>query len=86
MTPDEPSYPYMPYALANFRRIRMERRLYVDKNMREAADELRRYLEDEKLRRNLSVRHIGLAVVFHGWEMVACAAVGGGPEREQGPA
>ena len=50
------------------------------KKMREAADQVRRYLADEKLRRrHPSVRHIGLAVVFHGWEMAACEAVGDGP-------
>ena len=31
MTPEEPVYPSIPYGLANFRRIRMERRLWVDK-------------------------------------------------------
>ena len=41
----------------------------------ESMDQLRGYLADEGLRRNTSVRHIGLAVVFHGWEMVWCDAV-----------
>ena len=31
MTLHESRYPRIPYGLANFRRIRMERRLYVDK-------------------------------------------------------
>ena len=47
---------------------------------RGAALQLRRYLADGGLRRrHPSVRHIGLAVVFHGWEMVACEAVGDEP-------
>ena len=106
---DEPGYPSNACGLANFRRIRMERRLWVDKTrflralervdhavlirprrfdsvvaekMREAADQVRRYLADGNLRRrHPSVRHVGLAVVFHGWEMAACEAVGDGPER-----
>ena len=54
----------------------------VAEKMREAADQVRRYLEDENLRRrHPSVRHVGLAVVFHGWEMAACEAVGDGPEQ-----
>ena len=52
----------------------------VAEKMREAADQVRRYLADEDLhRRHPSVRHVGLAVVFHGWEMAACEAVGDGP-------
>ena len=52
--------------------------------MLEAADQVRRYLADEGLRgRHPSVRHVGLAVVFHGWEMAACEAVGDGPEHVQ---
>ena len=52
----------------------------VAEKMREAADQVRRYLADESLRRrHPSVRHVGLAVVFHGWEMAACEAVGDGP-------
>ena len=42
---------------------------------REAMDQLRACLADEGLRRDPSVRHVGLAVVFHGWEMVWCEAV-----------
>ena len=56
----------------------------VAERMREAADQVRRYLEDENLRRrHPSVRHVGLAVVFHGWEMAACEAVGDGQEQVQ---
>ena len=42
----------------------------------EAAQQVRGYLADPGLQRRYpSVRHIGLAVVFHGWEMVAYKAV-----------
>ena len=45
--------------------------------LREARAQLQRYLADESLRRHQpSVRHVGLAVVFHGWELAACEAVG----------
>ena len=44
-------------------------------------EQVRRQLGDEGLgRRHPSVRQVGLAVVFHGWEMAACEAVGDGPE------
>ena len=47
--------------------------------MRGAREQLAGYLADEGLRRRTpSVRHVGLAVVFHGWELAACEAV----ERE----
>ena len=37
---------------------------------------MRGYLADPDLQRRYpSVQHIGLAVVFHGWEMVAYEAV-----------
>ena len=59
----------------------------VAEKIREAADQVRRYLADEDLhRRHPTVRHIGLAVVFHGWEMAACEAVDGDPEHQQGRA
>ena len=46
--------------------------------IREATAQLRRYLADESLaRRYPSVRFVGLAVVFRGWEMVSCEAVHG---------
>ena len=48
----------------------------VADKVQEAVCQLRHYLADPSLRRRYrSVRHIGLAVVFHGWEMVACQAV-----------
>ena len=49
--------------------------------MVEARTQLARYLADEGLRRRMpSVRHVGLAVVFHGWEMAACETVGDGAD------
>ena len=41
----------------------------------DAVVQLRGYLADPSMRRYPSVRHIGLAVVFHGWELVAYQAV-----------
>ena len=44
--------------------------------VREAVLQVRGYLADPSLQRRYpSVRHMGLAVVFHGWEMVAYEAV-----------
>ncbi len=41
----------------------------------DAHEQLRRYLADERLARAYpSARFTGLAVVFHGWEMVSCQA------------
>ena len=49
----------------------------VAETMRGAREQLAGYLADEGLRRRApSVRYIGLAVVFHGWEQAACEAVG----------
>ena len=42
---------------------------------RQALDQLQGYLAGERLRRHPSVRHIGLALVFHGWELVWSEAV-----------
>ena len=48
----------------------------VAETMRGAREQLAGYLADEGLRRRApSVRYIGLAVVFHGWELAACKAV-----------
>ncbi len=45
---------------------------------RAAQEQLRHYLADQALRRrHPSVQHVGVAVVFHGWEMVACEAAEG---------
>ena len=42
----------------------------------EATAQLRRYLADERLARQFpGVRFVGLAVVFHGWELAHCDAV-----------
>ena len=47
----------------------------VSAKIHEAVVQLRGYLSDEGLRRrHPSVQYIGLAIVFHGWEMVACEA------------
>ena len=44
--------------------------------LRGARAQVAGYLADEGLRRLASsVRHVGLAVVFHGWELAACEAV-----------
>ena len=51
----------------------------VAARLEEARGQLRGYLADEALtRRQPSVRYVGLAIVFHGWEMAACEAVDGG--------
>ena len=48
----------------------------VADRMQEAVRQLRSYLADSSLpHRYPSVRHIGLAVVFHGWELVAYQAI-----------
>ena len=48
----------------------------VADKMQEAVGQLRGYLTDPSLRRrHPSVRHIGLAVVFHGWELAAYQAI-----------
>ena len=53
----------------------------VDAAFRAAAEQLRRYLADRRLaRRHPSVRFAGLAVVFHGAQMVRCEQVAG-PEE-----
>ena len=53
----------------------------IAETLRGARAQVAGYLADEGLRRRApSVRHVGLAVVFHGWELAACEAVG--PEAE----
>ena len=43
---------------------------------REAGDQLQRYLADQRLARQYaSIRFTGLALVFHGWQLVHAAAV-----------
>ena len=61
----------------------------VAETMRGAREQLKGYLADEGLRRRApSVRYVGLAVVFHGWELAACEAVepGSGDEAPGQPA
>ena len=49
----------------------------VASRLQEARTQLRGYLADARLRRQSpAVRHVGLAVVFRGWELAACDAVG----------
>ena len=49
----------------------------VASRLEEARTQLSGYLADPGLRgRQPGVRHVGLAVVFHGWELAACEAVG----------
>ena len=49
----------------------------VAARLREARMQLQGYLADPALHRQQpAVRHIGVAVVFHGWELAACEAVG----------
>ena len=49
----------------------------VAAKVQEAVEQLRGYLADPSMRsRYPSVQHIGLAVVLHGWELVAYEAVG----------
>ena len=48
----------------------------VAERLERAKTQLRQYLGDNGLRKRQStVRHVGLAMVFHGWELVACEAV-----------
>ena len=57
------------------RRESLAESVVADK-LREAVLQVRGYLADPSLRRRYpSVQHIGLAVVFHGWEVVAYQAV-----------
>ena len=57
------------------RRTSLDESVVAD-TVQEAVLQLRSYLADPSLlRRYPSVRHIGLAVVFHGWELVAYQAI-----------
>ena len=63
------------------RRESLDESVVADK-VQEAVGQLRGYLADPLLRRRYpSVRHIGLAVVFHGWELVAYQAIDDSKER-----
>ena len=60
----------------------------VASRLEEARTQLRGYLADPGLRGGQpGVRHVGLAVVFHGWELTACEAVGdeGSGDRASAP-
>ena len=46
----------------------------VAEKMDKAKQQLQVYLQDKKLRRWASINHIGLALVFHGWQLVAYEA------------
>ena len=59
------------------RSVRLDETL-VAQAVAEAGAPLRRYLADDDLRRRQPVRTVGLAVVFHGWQMVCCEAVEAG--------
>ena len=59
----------------------------VAETLRGARAQLAGYLADEGLwRRAPSVRYIGLAVVFHGWELTGCEAVEPGTGDGEGAA
>ena len=48
----------------------------IAETLRGAREQVAGYLADEGLRRFApSVRHVGLAVVFHGWELAGCEAM-----------
>ncbi len=54
----------------------LDESLVADK-VQEAVLQVRSYLADPSLRRRYpSVQHLGLAMVFHGWELIAYEAVG----------
>ena len=73
-------YPDMAYGyvieLKYLRRGEAADESVVTERIERAKEQLRQYLADEGLRRYpASVRHVGLALVFHGWELVACESV-----------
>ena len=53
----------------------------VAARLRQARTQLEGYLADPALGGGPAVRHVGLAVVFHGWEMKGCEAVEGDPGK-----
>ena len=73
-------YPDIPYGyvieLKYLKRAQAADTAVVSERLERAKEQLRQYLDDEGLRkRQPSVRHVGLALVFHGWELVASDAV-----------
>ena len=72
-------YPDIPYGYVIELKYlkRSEPPTRVSATLREATAQVRQYLLDDRLARQYpSVQFIGLAIVFHGWEMVAYEAVG----------
>ena len=73
-------YPDVPYGYVIELKYlkRSESPTQVSAAIREATAQLRQYLSDDRLARQYpSVRFIGLAIAFHGWEMVAYETVDG---------
>ena len=71
-------YPDIPYGYVIELKYlkRSESPTQVSAAIQDATTQLRRYLLDDRLARQYpSVQFIGLAIVFHGWELVACEAV-----------
>ena len=73
--PDGPRHGYV-IELKYLKRGEPAAAAVVKERLEGAKEQLRRYLGDEGLcRRQPSVRHTGLALVFHGWELVASDAI-----------
>ncbi len=75
-------YPDIPYGyvieIKYLKRGEAADEAVVATRLHEARTQLQGYLADPALRRQQpAVRHIGVALVFHGWELAGCAAVGG---------
>jgi len=75
-------YPDIPYGyvieIKYLKRGEAADEAVVATRLHEARTQLQGYLADPALRRqHPAVRHIGVALVFHGWELAGCAAVGG---------
>ena len=74
-------YPGNRYGyVLEFKMLKRRRKLAesaVAKALRAAQTQLRQYLADPWLRRERSVRYLAVALVFHGWELVAAEAVEG---------
>ena len=75
--PDGPRHGYV-VELKYIKRSDTADEAVVNQRLEGAKEQLQRYLGDEALRRQQpSVHHTGLALVFHGWELVASDAVEG---------
>ena len=79
LTPNLASHPDMPCGyVIELKYVRRGERDGPAERAADAAAQLRRYLADEALARQYpAVRFIGLALVFHGWELVRADAVPG---------